>query len=205
MEITEIKKIGKGQRYYLTMSDDRKFVIEAEVLVKNKLKTGQEFDEEGLKEILFENGDYASFDRALTYLEKGIQTEKGIREYLKRKGYLDESIDKTIEKLLEYGYINDEIYVENYIKTYGNRKGKKLLRFELLKKGVKQEIIDEKLENMFSFDDEKNTCIILAEKYLKSKEVDLKTRQKLFAYLMGKGFSSSVINEVIKELKCERE
>lgn len=187
------------------MSDDRRFVVEAEVLAKNKLKTGQVLDEEGLKEILLENGDYASFDRALTYLEKGIQTEKGIREYLKRKGYLDESIDKTIEKLLEYGYIDDGIYVENYIKTYENKKGKKLLKFELLKKGVKQETIEEKLEDMLSFDDEKNTCIILAKKYLKNKEVDLKTKQKLFSYLMGKGFPSSVINEVIKELKCEQE
>ena len=200
MTITEIKKIGKGKRYYLVIDENQKFVIEAEILAKSKLRTNDEISQERLNELLLENGDFASFDRALTYLEKGIQTEKGIRGYLKKKGYLDESIEKAIVKLAEYGYINDETYVENYIRTYASKKGKKLLRFELLSKGVDSQTIENKLEEMLSFEDEKTSCENVARKYIKGKDFDLKLKQKTFAYLLGKGFSSSVISEVIKEL-----
>ena len=201
--IEEIKKIGKGDRYYLILDDGRKFALEAEILAKYKLKSGEELEENKLKEILLANGDLSAFDRALTYLEKNIKTEKGIREYLKGKGFLDESIDKAVEKLNEYGYINDENFVDCYIRTYSNKKGKKLLKFELLAKGVSQEIIEEKLQNI----DEKEqieACKNLFEKYVRNKNIDLKLKQKVYAYLFSKGFSSDVITTVINNAKIEQ-
>ena len=201
--IEEIKKIGKGDRYYFILDDGRKFALEAEILAKYKLKSGEELEENKLKEILLANGDLSAFDRALTYLEKNIKTEKGIREYLKGKGFLDESIDKAVEKLNEYGYINDENFVYCYIRTYSNKKGKKLLKFELLAKGVSQEIIEEKLQNI----DEKEqieACKNLFEKYVRNKNIDLKLKQKVYAYLFSKGFSSDVITTVINNAKIEQ-
>ena len=165
MIVTGIKKIGKGQRYYLVLDEAQKFVIEAEILAKNKIKTGDEIDENYLQKILLENGDLYAFDRALTYLEKNMKTEKGIREYLKQKGFLDESIEKAVEKLIEYGYINDEVYAENYIRTYGNKKGKKKLKFELLSKGVSVQIIEEKLEELLSKEEEISSCREIFKKY----------------------------------------
>lgn len=203
MIVTEIKKIGKGQRYYLVLDEAQKFVIEAEILAKNKIKTGDELDESYLQKILLENGDLYAFDRALTYLEKNMKTEKGIREYLKQKGFLDESIEKAIEKLIEYGYINDEVYAENYIRTYGNKKGKKKLKFELLSKGVSGHIIEEKLEELLSKEEEISSCREIFQKYIKNKTFDLKTKQKAYNHLVSKGFTFDIINSVVGEVTCE--
>lgn len=202
MQVTEIKKIGKGQRYYLVLDEYNKFVIEAEILARHKIKTFDEIDSEKLNQILLENGDLAAFDRAISYLEKNIKTEKGIRQYLAQKGFLEESVDKAVDKLKEYGYINDELFAESYIRTYSSKKGKKLLAYELSIKGVDKQIIDEKIEELV--DNELASCIEILTKYTKGKENNLKTRQKAYAYLAGKGFSSDVINQAIREILCEQ-
>ena len=187
MQVTEIKKIGKGKRYYLVLDEYNKFTIEAEVLAKHKIKTFDEIDSEKLNQILLENGELSAFDRALTYLEKNIKTEKGIREYLKQKGFLDESIENAVDKLKEYGYINDEHFAESYIHTYSNKKGKKLLAYELALKGVDRQIVDEKLEELVDTEQEVASCKDILLKYTKGKEIDLKMKQKSYAYLAGKG------------------
>lgn len=200
--IEEIKKIGKGNRYYLILDDGRKFTLEAEILAKHKLKSGEELEENKLKEILLANGDLSAFDRGLTYLEKNIKTEKGIREYLKGKGFLDESIDKAVEKLNEYGYINDESFADSYIRTYSNKKGKKLLKYELMAKGVSCEIIEKKLEEIDE-NEQAEACKKLFEKYIKNKTFDLKLKQKAFSYLFSKGFSNEVVSRVMKNYEIE--
>ena len=205
MRVTEIKKIGKGNRYYVAFDDERKVTIEAEILAKSKLKTDDEIDEERLKQILLENGDFAAFDRALTYLERNIKTQKGIRQFLKDKGFLEESIDKAVEKLIDYGYIDDGVFAENYIKTYANKKGRKLLKYELVSKGVSGELAEQKIEELLSSQDEFDSCQEILKKYIKNKPIDQKLRQKSYAYLAGKGFSLSVINKALKELICEQE
>ena len=205
MIITEIKKIGKGQRYYLVVDDYRKYTIEADILAKHKLKTNDDIDEEKLNQILLENGEFAAFDRALTYLEKNIKTEKGIKEYLKQKGFLDESINNAVCKLKEYGYIDDCLYAENYIRTYAHKKGRKMLAFELAIKGVEKSIVDEKLEELLEVEAEQKSCEELLKKYIKNKTYDLKTKQKAYAYLASKGFSSNMINKALREVVCEQE
>jgi len=205
MQITEIKKIGKGDRYYLIIDETNKFVVEAEVLARYKLKTFDEIDGEKLNKLLLENGEISCFDRALSYLEKNIKTEKGIRDYLKQKGFLDESIDNAVEKLKEYGYIDDSVYVENYIRTYKDKKGKKLLKFELSLKGVDRTLIEEKLEELVDNEDEIISCRTLCKKYIKNKTIDQKLKQRTYAHLMTKGFASDVISRILREELCEQE
>ena len=205
MQITEIKKIGRGDRYYLIIDEINKFIVEAEVLARHKLKTFDEIDSEKLNKLLLENGEVSCFDRALSYLEKNIKTEKGIRDYLKQKGFLEESIDNAVEKLKEYGYIDDSVYVENYIRTYKDKKGKKLLNFELSLKGVNKALIEEKLEEFVDNEDEVVSCRTLCKKYIKNKTIDQKLKQKAYAHLMTKGFSSDVISRILREELCEQE
>lgn len=205
MRVSEIKRIGKGNRYYIIFDDDKKIVLEAEIIAKHKIKTEQEIGEDELLKILYDNGELSAFDRALTYLEKNIKTEKGIREYLKQKGFLPENIDHAVEKLKEYCYINDESYAENYVKTYASKKGKKLLEYELCLKGVSKEIASKVLQENFDEEVEERACLEILKKYIKNKPFDLKLKQKAYAYLTQKGFSSGVISKAIREEICELE
>lgn len=205
MEITEIKKIGKGKRYYLFIDGRNEGDFESEVLARHKLKTGDEIDRESLRKLKVENGDLAAFDRALGVLEKGMKSEKGIRDYLSGKGYLDECIDRAIDKLTEYGYIDDEVYAENFIRTYSLSKGRKKIKYDLLSKGVAGEIVEAKLEEIFQPEDEDELCFRLAEKFLKNKDFDLKTKEKLYRHLASKGFSFDIISSVVRRVTNGRD
>lgn len=205
MIITEIKKIGKGNRYSLYIDEEFVGAFEAEILAKNKLKTGQELSHDELQRLKIENGDYASFDRALSVLEKSMKTEKGVHDFLMQKGYPEECVERSIEKLKEYGYINDEFFTESYIKTYSFSKGKKKIKYELISKGVDKQIIDEKLADLIEEDEEIESCKRLAKKYLKNKVIDEKTRNKLSNHLAGKGFGYDVISKVVRDVIKEAE
>ena len=82
-EITEIKKIGKGERYKLYIDDEYAGVYEAEILARHSLKTGEKYNEEFFKDLEIENGDYACFNRGLSALEKSMKSERMLKAYLK--------------------------------------------------------------------------------------------------------------------------
>lgn len=202
-EITLLKKIGKGERYYLYLDEQFFGVFEAEILARHQLKTGQRFDEEFFEKLKIENGDYACFNRGLSVLEKSMKSEKMLSDYLREKGYPQECIDRAMEKIKDYGYIDDQAFCENYINCHLS-KSKRKLKFDLASKGIKEEIIEEKLA-LIDDETEKENCFALARKYMKNKEFDIKTKQKFCAHLSGKGFGFDTILNAWEELSSDRD
>ncbi len=203
-EITEIEKIGKGLRYRLFVDDELLGVFEAEILAKHCLKSGQKFEDSFFEELLIENGDYACFNRGLLALEKSMKSEKMLVSYLKEKKYPYSCIEKAVEKLKSYGYIDDEAFCENFISSYMFSKSRRKLKYDLLSKGIDDEIVEEKLDKMLNDEGEAEKCFKLAEKYMKNKEFDLKNKQKLFNHLAGKGFEYGQISSVWEKLENDR-
>ena len=202
--ITEIKKIGKGLRYNLYLDDEFFGVYEAEILARHCLKTGQSFDDDFFEDLKIENGDYACFNRGLTLLEKSMKSEKMLKDYLREKGYPKSCIEKASEKLKEYGYIDDTAFCENYINSYLNSKSKRKLKYDLLAKGIKENVIDEKLEQLLCDEQEKDNLINLALKYMKNKEFDIKNKQKFYNHFVGKGYDYGIIANAWEEIQNGR-
>lgn len=199
-EVTEIKKIGKGERYKLFIDGEFFGVFEAEILARHCLKSGQKFDEDFFEELKIENGDYACFNRGLGALEKSMKSKKMLKTYLREKGYPNVCIERAIKKLESYGYIDDEAFCENYIASYPSKSRRKL-KYDLLSKGIKEEIIDAKLTSLTDDIQEQEKCIVYAKKYMKNKEIDLKTKQKFYNHLAGKGFSFDEIAHAWEEIE----
>ena len=65
-----------------------------------------------------------------------MKTEKEIRTFLKKKGYLEEVENYVIDKMKDYGYIDDETYAASYAAGASKRKGSRLIQLELKQKGV---------------------------------------------------------------------
>ena len=198
--ITEIKKTGQGLRYNLYLDDQFFGVYEPEILARHCLKTGQSFDDQFFEDLKIENGDYACFNRGLSLLEKSMKSEKMLKDYLREKGYPKVCIEKAVIKLSEYGYIDDQAFCENYINSYSSLKSKRKLKYDLLSKGIKENIIDEKLENLLDEDSEREKLFLLAEKYMKNKEFDLKNKQKFYNHFAGKGYDYGMIANAWEEL-----
>lgn len=176
-----------------------------ETTVKNRLKVGQNITAERLAEIQLESEKNTAFDKALTYLSAMRKTEKQIREYLSKKGYLPEVIAYVVDKLRGYNYLNDGEYAEAYVELAAKRKGSRLIKMELRNKGVSEEEIDGALDTV-SEEQELASAKAILEKYMRGKTVDKTTLQKGYRYLMGKGFDYDVTKSALSMFgDCEDE
>lgn len=202
MIINEIKRKGKSDKYYL-ITNNGKFLVKDETIYLNKIKCG-EIEDELFFKILQSTQNLLAFDEIINIVSKTYKTKKEIYILLKNKGYIDESIFNAIEKAESYHYIDDDRYTQMYIDTYSKSKGKIFIKNSLLQKGIDENII---IRHLNEFEDDRETILKLAIKYYKGKSNQKNIREKLFRFLVSKGFNfeliKSVVNEVVKDIDNE--
>ena len=194
MIITKIKRIASTNRYHLYADEQWQGIFLDEILAIYKLKTDQEIDEDDFKKIKKENDRKVSFDMAVCYMEKYVVSQKGIKDYLKKKGFDDNTISATIDKLKDYGYVDDEKFARNYFDSLTASKGKRAIANKLREKGIAKEIIDDLVEEIED-EDEISKATVLAEKFAKNREKSLKNKQKSLAHLVRKGYDYTVAQQ----------
>ena len=112
--------------------------------------------------------------------------------------YLEEAIEYALSFLKEYRFIDDEDYGRRYIRTYGERKSKKQLEFELRGKGLEKETISRLLKEEQVSEEEQIRRYLRKKGY--EKGVTLRKEQaKLAAGLVRRGFSYDTVCDVMGE------
>ena len=195
MIITSLVRRGKSELYKTYLDDEYVCLLEAEVIVKNKLKTGSNIEQDEFLKIREESENLTCRKQVLDYVSKGIKTRKQVFEHFRQKGYLPVSINKAIDMLEGYGYINDKYYAETFAKSKQNQKGKMYIVSSLKQKGISDDIISEVMQD---FNTEQDAIMNIAKKYLKNKVIDAKTKEKLYRHLISKGFEFGEVNAVVK-------
>lgn len=194
MIITKIKRIASTNRFHVYVDEKWCGIFLDEILARYKISTNQEWEESEFKEIKEENDRKVAFEMAVSYMEKYVVSEKGIRDYLKKKSFSGAVIFDVVEKLKEYGFVDDEAFAKNYFESLSASKGKRAIANKLKEKGIKSEIVEELLENVQE-EDEIEKAIVLAEKFVKNRDNSLKTKQKCLAHLIYKGYDYSVAQQ----------
>ena len=186
--ITDITLQTKNKTRCNLFIDGQFFIaLSLETVMLNRLKVGQEVDSEQLKAIVEENDRKEALAKATDYVCKALKTKRQVRDYLLRKGYSEDVAWYCVDKLKEYNYINDEEYSKRYIESVSKTQGKRLVEYKLMMKGVKKTDI----ENAYSDTevDSKENAKIIAEKYLKNKEINKENLAKAYRYIISRGFS----------------
>ena len=175
-----------------------------EMVVKNRLKVGQEVTQEGLEGMQLESEKATALNKALNFLSATQKTEREIRAHLTKKGYLPAVIAYVLEKLREYDFVNDNEYAKAYTESAAKRKGGRLIRMELRGKGIADEAIEKAVSNL---DGEKElaTAAGILEKYMRGKTADKPTLQKAYRHLIGKGFDYDTVKEALLRYGMDEE
>jgi len=136
-------------------------------------------------------------DTAMSYMEYRDRSILEVKEHLKSKGFCEDEISETLDYLLEFHYIDEERYCENYIR-YGRSKGKGPIRLQqgLREKGIDSSLLQAGLEEAFDGAMEREAAEKEAKKIL-SGGIDEKTLARAARRLAGLGYHSSVIYDVI--------
>lgn len=130
-------------------------------------------------------------EKALRYLVVAKKTEQEVRNKLKKLNFDEGIINQVISYLSDLNYINDEEYVDAYIRQCMRLQNYSIyeIKNKLLQKGIKKYIIEEKLESLSNTEYEKELVEKLLNGKLKNME-EMKQKQ----YLYRRGFKNFYID-----------
>lgn len=146
----------------------------------------------------------AAKNRAFRILERMPRTAEQLREKLRKdQKYSENTIENVIEYLKEYRYIDDRQYAADYINSRKNSKGIRALIYELKNKGVCEEILYEIKEEYSDSDSYTAIKRLIEKKGIDPNTEDRKQRERLYRFLISRGFSYSDISKVFSDFHEE--
>ncbi len=150
------------------------------------------------------------YDKALRFLSYRPRSEKEVKENLQKKSFgrrsgpSESTIELIIKKLREQKFLNDREFTRWWIeqRTLVKPTGRRLIKFELKRKGIDKELIDEifdELENIVQ-DELEMARKLVQRKINKYKGLDRqKIYQRLGGFLSRRGFDYDTIKKSIDE------
>lgn len=201
MIITDITKQKRKNRYNLFVDGEFFSGIDEFAVLKFGLKVGKEISKEELSETILESEKSSAFEKIANLVSKQMYSERDLRLKLKKYGYSDEPMNRAIALAKDYHYISDKDFARALVESKP-LKSKQELKNALFQKGICSSFAENAL-SLVSEEDEFQRAKILAEKYLKNKELCQKTFVNLYNFLFRKGFSSSVVKKVLASFKIE--
>ena len=140
------------------------------------------------------------YKRALLLLKFRKRSRSEMERRLLEKGFPEDLVARTVERLEQQGLIDDEILVQCWRQDRESfrPKGKRLLAVELKRAGVAPQIVEDGLKDV----DDRQSAYQAAEKKARlwaGLDYD-EFRKKLSAYLSRRGYDWGVIHEVVQRL-----
>ena len=201
MIITEISPQKKKGRYNIFVDGEFYSGLDDETIIKNSLKVGTEIDKQDLEDMVLQSEERSAFEKLINIISRQLYTKFELKQKLEKYGFNKIAIERAIDKAENYGYVNDETYAKSFINSKKN-KSKLELKSMMFKKGLNSNLISSSVESI-SMEEEKQNALVLAQKYLKNKEINQKNLANMYAYLTRKGFTQDLISYVLRKFKCD--
>lgn len=201
--ITKIESQKKRDDRVNIYVDEKFFMaIYKELVFTFNLKKGQEIDPNNLKNILDNEMYMKAKNKALSILSKASQSEKQIRQKLS-SDYEEDTIEKVIEFLQKYKFVDDEDLASRIVNTNVNlnKYGKNKIKQNLYNKGIDKNIIESAIDEIDIDKEFENALYLGKKRYDRLKNEDpRKAYQKIGNHLAYKGFNYDIIKKVLNRL-----
>lgn len=190
--------------------------IDAETLLKNNLKIGQNLSEKQISELISKEETSKLMDKTLHFLSFRPRSEKETLNYLSKKISKSQNIafkdaqnshilKSIIKKLKKYNYLDDGEFAHFWVRSRIKSKPKGIiaLKRELMIKGINKEIIDAVLSKYPNQTEIAQRAVVKKIKLWKNlSEQELK--KKVYSYLAMRGFDFETIKKVFANLEKKR-
>ncbi len=174
-------------------------------------KTRTEYLEQLSEEELYRH----AVNKTLYILEHTDKSEADLRRKLKEAAYPEDIIERALQYVREYHYIDDARFALNYVRMHAAALSRRELSNKLLQKGISREYIDSAFEayeeeqaglaarsagsddpdsDIASLSTEEQAAVRALRKKLNGRTVlDDASKQKAVAYMYRKGFARDAI------------
>jgi regulatory protein len=192
----------RGDRRSIFVDGDFVAGAHEEVIFALNLKVGQTFDNERLNELIKQETSRKALDKALRLLGYRDRTKSEIRKRLLGDDFPEDTVDNVIGRLLEMGYLDDQKFSRDWVKTRTIAKpmGKTRLAWELRAKGVEQPAVEEALEALDESAETELALELARKKAEKSDISDPSFRTRTASFLRRRGFGWGAIARALDEL-----
>jgi Uncharacterized protein conserved in bacteria len=206
IKITAIEK--KKRLYKVEFDNYNTIYVTEDTIVKYLMSKGSEFSQEELQEIEVFSNFSRGKNLAIYYISFKMRTKVEVIKYLQEHEIENKQIASIINSLEENKYIDDANYTENFInsKIRAKSSGPYLIKQKLKNKGVDNSLINEKLTDLYTEEEQIDIAYGLAEKLVmqKSSKLPLNSlKNKVIQNLTNKGFSYSIAKIALDALELE--
>lgn len=218
-KITDINPQKKNsKRLNVYINGDFAFGISAQLRFEKRVEIGQEINSQRTQDLILLDQIERLQDKALKFLSFRPRSEKEMKDHLLRKGKLKEiksdiekaqyeiSIQEAIKKLKRIGQIDDSEFSKWWVEQRYNfsPRGENLLKAELRSKGIENNLIDELLQNDTEIQVQLATKAAEKKIRLYKKLEEKEFKDKMGQFLARRGFSWTIIKQVVDSLSKKR-
>lgn len=202
-EITALK-IQKHNKDRVNVYLDGAFGFGLAAVEAVRLRVGQKLSADEITELQMKDDVDRAYERALNYLSYRPRSEAEVRRNLRKKDVEDRAIDVVIGRLTQAGLLDDREFARYWVNNRArfNPRGLRGLRFELRRKGVSSQIVDDAL-GAYDVQAAARKAADAGARRL-SQEAPRDFRRKLGAYMARRGFSYARIKPLVEEKLEER-
>ena len=195
--ITGIRRGSRG-RAVLTTSDGETLIVHAEALALARVREGDALDGAARERLDLEQHRRKAHEAALQLLRHRPRSEREMVRRLRQRGLPADVVAEEVERLREAGLLDDEAFAESWVEERRERspRGKRLLRQELVGRGVGAAIADEAVS---AVDDRTAALAVARGRAWRLEGLDFQRfSQRLAGFLQRRGFGYEVVEEAVR-------
>ena len=197
--IISIEPVGnRRQRVCLDQGTD--FLLYRGEVGKYGLKQGEVLSEDQYQFLVREVLSPRAVGKAMQLLEQRDYSEKGLRDKLMAASYPEEAVCRAIEYVKQTGYLDDSRLAASYVCCQQEKKSKRRIGRDLLRKGFDRDLIDQVLDREYEASEDEQIRALLRKKHYVAAHADQKEKGRLYRFLAYRGFSSAAIMKALQEM-----
>lgn len=201
MTVTEIVEISKKQSR-VCLDHELYFVLYKGELHQYGIAEGEELTEEQCSELFEELLPRRAKLRAMNLLQSRDYTECQLRDKLRNGGYPETVVVQALDYVKSFHYVDDLRYAGDYLATFSGRKSLRRMELDLQQKGIPKTVIEQAVaawrEREGGQDELQMACELLAKRHYDRDTSDRRQQQRMYNFLMYRGFSSEVIRKALQ-------
>ncbi|WP_276352426.1 regulatory protein RecX [Cohnella caldifontis] len=202
----EVDALIEGASSRLPGTDSETVItVHEDTLVSLRLLKGRRLSAEEWEGLQREEAREEAYRAALMILERKARTSRELSEALKRKGFETDAIQSCIERLQARRMLDDSAYARRYTeqKATNQRKGRRLIRQELLQRGIAKEEADRALNALDTSVEQEAADALARKKWPQTKGDPRERKRKLAAFLLRRGYPNSVVRSAVERAVAE--
>lgn len=197
--VTDILELSGG-RYKIYIDREFAFVLYKSEIRQYCISVDQLITDGHYEEIIHNVLPKRAKLRAMALLQKRCYTEKQLTDKLKEGLYPEEVVEEALIYVKSFGYVDDLQFAIDYITYHEADRSERRIISDLQQKGIEGSVIRQafdKWKELGGYQNEQEMIRVALRKKNYDFDCSLKEKQKIYAFLLRKGFSIENVNKVL--------